>query len=218
MTDCDVRGRQASHEQKAQAHAKRKLLRVSQIVLRLIFTCTINTLGHAVLALQHPKDIKRIPYRETFCPLQPCWCCMWLIEPVDWCCLQGLCWSDSQNVRKCRFLLRLYFVLKICRLLDLKGNTVKIQIADLSVNSSRSLLVYRLLFFQFVIIFQFSFLTFFILVVSSHLAHDLCPLFTGFSLWQLPSSLCILSTCCWRQPMKEVSLLDGSSIVTSQWL
>lgn len=40
--------------------------------------------------------------------------------------------------------------------------------------------------------------------------------FTGFSSWPSPSSLCILSTCCWRRPMKEVSL-SGSHQIQTSW-
>lgn len=48
-----------------------------------------------------------------------------------------------------------------------------------------------------------------ILAVSRYSAKDPC-LFTGFSSWPSPSSPCILSTCCWRRPMKEVSQSDVS--------
>lgn len=48
-----------------------------------------------------------------------------------------------------------------------------------------------------------------IFVLGAGLTDKLSPLLTGFSSWLLPSSHCILSTCCWRRPMKEVSLSDS---------
>lgn len=48
----------------------------------------------------------------------------------------------------------------------------------------------------------------YIKVAGKHTAKALPCLFTGFFLRLSPSSPCILCTCCWRRPMKGVSLSD----------
>lgn len=89
------------------------------------FTCTINTLNTQCYLCSNKRLLRG---SHTGKPFVLCWCCSRLKEPAHWCCLQGLCWSDPQNGRKCRFFAMVdAFLQKICRLLASKAT---LQTAD----------------------------------------------------------------------------------------